>query len=295
MAAHSRVFLPFRFAILKTPQILGVHTRFIPPQAENCSRISYNHGDRGTSNGEEWTPPLYREHQPTSLFQKALLTVGSAAVAITNPHRHDMIAVLGETTGYYALIRIRDQMKADPVGQQILSERPRINTRTIDLEELRALPEGTFGKEYVNWLDRNDVTPDSRAPVKFVDDEELAYVIRRYREIHDLFHTLLGMPTNMLGECTVKMFEAVHTGLPMCAMGAVFGPIRLSSKQRWKLRNYYFPWAVKAGYSAKCLMNVYLERRFHEPLEELKADLNIPSPPHIPKSTDNNNTRLNRR
>lgn len=37
-------------------------------------------------------------------------------------------------------------------------------------------------------------------PPKFVDDEELAYVIQRYREVHDVMHTLLGMPTNMLGE-----------------------------------------------------------------------------------------------
>jgi len=44
------------------------------------------------------------------------------------------------------------------------------------------------------------VTPDSRADVKFVDNEELAYVMQRYREVHDLLHTLLGMPTNMLGE-----------------------------------------------------------------------------------------------
>lgn len=44
------------------------------------------------------------------------------------------------------------------------------------------------------------VSPDTRAPTRFVDDEELAYVIQRYREIHDMLHTLLGMPTNILGE-----------------------------------------------------------------------------------------------
>lgn len=44
------------------------------------------------------------------------------------------------------------------------------------------------------------VSPDTRMPPKFIDDEELAYVIQRYREVHDLMHTLLGMPTNMLGE-----------------------------------------------------------------------------------------------
>jgi hypothetical protein len=49
------------------------------------------------------------------------------------------------------------------------------------------------------------VTPDSRSQVQFVDDVELAYVVQRYREVHDLFHTVLGMPTNMLGNSHFKI------------------------------------------------------------------------------------------
>lgn len=52
----------------------------------------------------------------------------------------------------------------------------------------------------------------------------------RYRETHDLVHTVLGMPTNMLGEVSVKWIEAINTGLPMCYGGAVFGAIRLRPK-----------------------------------------------------------------
>lgn len=66
--------------------------------------------------------------------------------------------------------------------------------------------------------------------VKFMDDPELAYVMTRYRECHDLIHTVLGMPTNMLGEVTVKWVEAINTGLPMCYGGAVFGALRLRPK-----------------------------------------------------------------
>ena len=44
------------------------------------------------------------------------------------------------------------------------------------------------------------MSPDTRLAVRFVDDPELAYVMLRYRQTHDLVHTLLGMPTNMLGE-----------------------------------------------------------------------------------------------
>lgn len=112
-------------------------------------------------------------------------------------------------------------------------ERPRIRLSTLDLTKMASLPEGSFGREYLRFLEDNvsvgqeasyllhiffsncclqrfslsltildcqHVTPDSRADVKFVDDEELAYVMQRYREVHDLLHTLLGMPTNMLGQ-----------------------------------------------------------------------------------------------
>lgn len=75
-----------------------------------------------------------------------------------------------------------------------------------------------------------NVTPDSRQPVQFLDDPQLAYVMTRYRESHDLVHTVLGMPTTMLGEVAVKWFEALNTGLPMCYGGAVFGAMRLRPK-----------------------------------------------------------------
>nr|XP_045016002.1 ubiquinone biosynthesis protein COQ4 homolog, mitochondrial isoform X2 [Jaculus jaculus] len=144
---------------------------------------------------------LYPDHIPTSPLQKALLAAGSAGMALYNPYRHDMVAVLGETTGHCTLKALRDQMKKDPEGAQILQERPRISLSTLDLGKLQSLPEGSLGREYLQFLDVNRVSPDTRAPTRFVDDEELAYVIQRYREVHDMLHTLLGMPTNILGAC----------------------------------------------------------------------------------------------
>ncbi len=34
-------------------------------------------------------------------------------------------------------------------------EQPLINTRTVDVDYLRTLPEDTFGKAYANFLDTN--------------------------------------------------------------------------------------------------------------------------------------------
>jgi len=224
---------------------------------------------------------LYPGHIPTSPLQKALLAAGSAGMSLYNPYRHDMVAVLGETTGHGALKVLRDQMRNDPEGAEILQERPRISLSTLDLDKLRSLPEGSLGQAYLRFLHVNRVSPDTRAPTRFVDDEELAYVIQRYREVHDMLHTLLGMPTNILGEIVVKWFEAVQTGLPMCILGALFGPIRLSAQSVQVLVSELIPWAIQNGRRAPCVLNLYYERRWEQPLRALREELGITDPPTV--------------
>ncbi|KAL0965454.1 hypothetical protein UPYG_G00281460 [Umbra pygmaea] len=228
---------------------------------------------------------LYPGHIPTNPIQKALLALGSGVAALQNPYRHDMVAVLGETTGWQALMALRDRMKGDPEGCTVLTERPRIRLSTLDVSKMASLPGGSFGREYLRFLEENKVTPDSRADVKFVDNEELAYVMQRYREVHDLLHTLLGMPTNMLGEVAVKWFEAVQTGLPMCILGAALGPLRLSTSRLEPLVTSLVPWAVRNGRQARCVLSIFYERRWDQSLDDLRKELNIETPPFIVMAT----------
>jgi len=46
--------------------------------------------------------------------------------------------------------------------------------------------------------------------VRFVDDDELAYVAARAREVHDMWHVLFGCPTTILGELALKALEFVQ-------------------------------------------------------------------------------------
>ncbi|KAK9501202.1 hypothetical protein O3M35_002273 [Rhynocoris fuscipes] len=214
-------------------------------------------------------------HIPTTFFQKCLLTVGSSAVSLLDPSRGDMIATFGETTGWWALGYIKSQMEQSPEGTDILRIRPRINSQTVNLEYLSKLPDGTLGNIYHKFLVKNKVTPDSRLPVHFVDDVDLAFVMQRYREVHDLVHAILYMPTNMLGEVTVKWVEGIQTRLPMCISGGLFGAVRLKPKQRQKYVTKYLPWAIRTGLDSKFLMNIFYERRWEQPISELHEELNI--------------------
>lgn len=112
-----------------------------------------------------------------------------------------------------------------------------------------------------------------------MDDEELAYVMNRYRQIHDFFHTLTGLGVTVEEEIALKWFEWVQTGLPMTMLASLFGPLRLTWNERRRLYVDYVPWAVQCGASCKPLMTIYFEHHFYTPLDEFRRNLGIILPP----------------
>ncbi|KAJ3404287.1 hypothetical protein CcCBS67573_g07752 [Chytriomyces confervae] len=220
------------------------------------------------------------------MAQRLSMAVGSAFKALSNPSREDMVAALGEVTGTLALQRMRTRMATDATGRRLLRERPVINTSTVSLSELRALPKHTLGRAYVSFLDIEGVSPDTRTPVKHMDDtdDELKYVMLRYRQVHDFFHVLTGMGTTLEEEIAVKWFELAQTGLPVALLSGVFGPLRLNSSDRKLLFTEHVPWLVQCGSSSKFLMNVYYEECMHLPIADVRQQMGIFLPPgFVPK------------
>lgn len=191
-----------------------------------------------------------------------------------------MIAVLGETTSGRQLPKMRQALlKGDEEGRRILIERPRITSTSIDIEKLRALEEGTFGRAYVDWLEKCGVSPDTRDPVRYIDDPELAYIMQRYRECHDFYHVVTGFPVSVSGELVVKWFELANMGLPVALLSSVFGPLRVKSDRRRRLSSTYLSWALRCGSQAKPLIGVRWEERWEMKMDDLKRELNISEPP----------------
>lgn len=148
---------------------------------------------------------MKRNFIATNSFQKTLLSCGSAAIALLNPHRGDMIACLGEVTGEGAIKHMQQKMIETEEGADILKEKPRINSATVSFDQLSQMPGNTLGRVYADFMTDNNITADSRLPVQFIEDPELAYVMQRYREVHDLVHATLFMRTTMLGEVNIPL------------------------------------------------------------------------------------------
>ena len=100
-------------------------------------------------------------------------------MGLSDPYRADMVAVSGEVTGKNALSYMHCRMKANTEGRLILKDRPTINTQTVDFDHLKSLAPNSLGQTYVKFCKKHKITPDSRDPVQYVDDEDLAYVMKR--------------------------------------------------------------------------------------------------------------------
>lgn len=224
---------------------------------------------------EATSPKLYDKHIPLSNLQKMILAVGSGFTAIVDPYRHDLVADFGETTGNQALSWMHSRMLADEEGRKILEEKPRLRSDRVDYERLRALPANSFGNHYSRFYSDNHVSPDTRKEVQFVDDAELAYVMQRYRELHDIVHTILGQPTTIKGEVIVKAFEGIQTRLPLCILGGLIGPLKLSNQERFEYLRKDLPWAIQCARKSKLLMNVYFEKRFEQDIDDLRRELRL--------------------
>lgn len=105
--------------------------------------------------------------------------------------------------------------------------------------------------------------------------------MQRYRECHDFYHCLCSMPVTVSSELALKYFEFANFGLPVAAISALFGPFMLTSQQRTRLFRDYVPWALKCGASARCLIDVYWEKRWAMNVDEMKKELGIWDPPVV--------------
>ncbi|KAI9626096.1 hypothetical protein KEM48_010571 [Puccinia striiformis f. sp. tritici PST-130] len=214
--------------------------------------------------------PIYADHVSLNGFQRTFLAIGSAFASLNNPYRADMIAVLSETTGGAVSLSAEGSDVGGRRRPSMLRDRPRINTSTVDLDQLEKMPEEPLGKSTAIGCGgvRSRLILGSRLIHRF---PELAYVMQRYRECHDFYHVISGpFPVNISGEIVVKWIELANMGLPVAALSAIFGPLRLNSEKRTDLLRTYVPWALRTGSSCKPLICVEWEKNWETPIKDLK-------------------------
>ncbi|KAF1365685.1 ubiquinone biosynthesis protein coq4, mitochondrial [Lizonia empirigonia] len=223
----------------------------------------------------------YEEHIPLTPVGRLGLAISSGIGSFLDPRKGELIADFGEATAQpYFIYKLRDRMLMNATGRRILRDRPRLTSKSLDIPHLRSLPSNSVGYNYAAWLDAEGVTPDTRAQVRYIDDEECAYVMQRYRECHDFYHALVGLPVFREGEVALKAFEFANTGLPMTGL-AVFSALTLKKGEWRRFLDIYGPWATRNGARADDVINVYWEEELGTDINELRTRLGIEKPPDL--------------
>ncbi|WWC85618.1 uncharacterized protein L201_000482 [Kwoniella dendrophila CBS 6074] len=219
--------------------------------------------------------PNYPGHIPLSYSQNALLALGSGLVGVWTS-RGDLVASLSESTAGTFLPTLHHKLTTESAeGRQIMKDKPLITSKT--LQGLGDLKRGTLGREYFEWLIKEGgLDPDSRKPVQYIDSPTMAYTMLRYRQTHDLYHTLFSLPTTLPNELTLKVLEFSNMSLPVAGLSSLFGPFRLSNKRRDVWLKDWVPWALKQGEkSNKNLVGIYWEKRWNQGLGDLRKELGV--------------------
>jgi ubiquinone biosynthesis protein COQ4 len=224
---------------------------------------------------------LIRNYESVSSKQERIrLLLDAARGAFFNPERADLVSAVGDLTSSEALLKLEKRMLADPDGRQILLDRPRVTPETWDIDELLTLPGDTFGYHYANWMSKHHYSSDERPKVKYVPNLQHAYIIQRYKEVHDSIHVLLGYNTTVAEEVAVKWFEMVHTGLPLTAFSSFTGPLMLLYRRDLNAADAFFrvylPHILENSQRQhKLYLNVYFERNFETKIDDLRKQIGI--------------------
>jgi len=157
-------------------------------------------------------------------------------------------------------------------GKQLLECRPELSTIHVDHDFLRTLPAESFGAAYVRHFDSHGITADQPARIPEADDSDLTYLVRRFRQSHDVWHTLLGVGITKQEEVILHAFTFGQLHLPVSAMIVLCGTMRhLVLERRWGALRHSLLDAYTAGRDAAQLLGVRWEDLWEQPLDRVRA------------------------
>jgi ubiquinone biosynthesis protein COQ4 len=138
-----------------------------------------------------------------------------------------------------SLVRIRARLQKTEQGRRLLAERPDLVPLLRDRDGLRALPEGSLGRAYLAFVEREGISVDglvSASTTSRQGDEgaELRWIRDWLRDTHDLWHAVLGYRGDLVGEAALLAFshhETRNLGVGMIATVAWFKLGRVTGRE----------------------------------------------------------------
>lgn len=183
-----------------------------------------------------------------------------------------------------SLSRALRRMRNDARGQKLLAEQPNIVNALNDREALLALPEGSIGRAYYDFVHAEGLSADGliesshEAPrfEKIAQDQR--WLGDRLRDIHDLQHVMTGYGRDTLGELCLLSF--MTTQVPSRGIDFIIFMGRTKGQKEQPELNLkdLIGEGRQIGEAADWMLFTRWEERLHESLESVRAELGFKPP-----------------
>jgi ubiquinone biosynthesis protein COQ4 len=175
-------------------------------------------------------------------------------------------------------------MRSDERGQILLAEQPNIVNALNDREALVALPEGSIGRAYYDFVHAEGLSADGliasshQAPRFEKIGQDQRWLGDRLRDIHDLQHVMTGYGRDTLGELCLLSF--MTTQVPSRGIDfIIFMGRTKGQKEQPKLNlKELIGEGRQIGEAADWMLFTRWEDRLHEPLVSVRAELGFVPP-----------------
>lgn len=171
-------------------------------------------------------------------------------------------------------------------GPRLLSERKFLPSILDNHAPLKALPQGSVGRAYVDFMEREGLTANGlveeslirRADDQVFDDDLLWYG-NRLRDTHDLYHVLTGYGRDALGEDALLGYtHSQHGGLGVSFI-AFMGNRQIAKEAPKEARvREVLAEGRRNGKKALRIVEQDIEALLEQPLAEVRERLNIAKP-----------------
>ena len=160
----------------------------------------------------------------------------------------------------------------------MLSERPSLQGKELDLSALERLPEGTLGHALARYFRDNKISPfETTLEIK----SDIDFIGKRYRETHDLLHVVTGYGTDVMGEMEVQAYALGNLGIRTAMLILVVGTLgQLKGRESGVELSEYLRrlWAAyHRGRASKQFLSFRFEDHWETPVLTLRARLCAPA------------------
>ena len=183
--------------------------------------------------------------------------------------------------------RLFKRFKKSPKGRQILEQKRDLYEILCDRERLLAMPKGSLGRTICEWFIRENISAEglagaSEAAAKEFPDRQVNAGAQgkiygsRLLNLHDVFHVLTGYDRDMRGEIAVLAFTVPQTW----STGIAYLVWRSLTSNPWNSEvSKLIRQGFRRGLRAEWLVDQDWESLFEQPIDQVRAQLDIGAPP----------------